>query len=75
MYGVLCLVTSWSVDQTFCLGQQFNGKHIWSLPEEWVTRFVGRHPVNDKEPNVLPIWWRSPTLHLARERVLEWIFP
>ena len=24
---------------------QFEGKHGWSLPEEWVTRFVGRHPL------------------------------
>jgi len=68
MYGVGCLVT---VDRTFCLWQQFNGKHVWSLPEEWVTRFVGRHAVNDKEPNVLPIWWGSPTLHSEREGVLE----
>ena len=72
MYGVVCLVTSWL---DFCLWQQFNKKHVWSLPEEWVTRFVGRHPVNDKEPNVLPTWWGSPTLHSAREGVVNESFP
>ena len=48
--------------------------NIWSLPEAWVTKFVGRHPVNDKEPNVLPTWWGSATLHSARTGVLKWIF-
>jgi len=37
--------------------------------------FVGRHPVNDTEPNLLPTWWGSPTLHSTRERLLEWILP
>ena len=27
--------------------------------------------VNDKEPNVLPTCWGSPTLHSAREGVLK----
>ena len=72
MYGVVCLETGC---RTFCVSQQFNWKQVWSLPEEWVTMFVGRHPVNDKGPNVLPTWCGSPTLHSARERLLRWILP
>jgi hypothetical protein len=33
--------------------------------------FVGGHPVNDKEPNVLSTSWGSPTLHSAREIILN----
>ena len=47
---------------------------MWILPEEWVTRFIGRHPVTGKESNVLPTWWGSSTLHLACETVFIQIF-
>ena len=49
--------------------------NIWSLPEEWVARFVGRHPINDNKPNVLPTWRGSATLLSAHEIVLKWLFP
>jgi hypothetical protein len=63
------------VPRTFCAWQQFNGetrmKHPWGT--SYSTRFVGRYPVNGKEPNVLPTWRGSPTLLSTREGVLKCI--
>ena len=59
----------------FVFAYNLTGKSVWSLPAEWVTRFVGRQPVNDTEPNVIPTWWGSPRLNSTSERLLEWILP
>ena len=34
MYLFLVMRYPYTADRTFCLWQQFNGKHLWSLPEE-----------------------------------------
>ena len=65
----------WQVNRNFCVWKQFNGRHVWRIPEEWVTRFVGRHPVNGKEPNVLPTWWGSPHYSRLVREYLNASFP
>ena len=32
---------------------QCKGRHVWRIPQEWITRFVGRHSVNGKEPIIM----------------------
>ena len=65
----------WQVNRAFCGRNKFKGRHVWSILEEKFTRFVGRHPVNGKEPNVLPTWWDSPTLLSTSEGVRNAFFP